>query len=103
MKFVAEPWGPETRAGTFKRFLEAHEKVDRAAFLERVKWPHLVIGSDVDPRTWDRGIIARVQPAMSGAAEVVVGREAPVDVVLYCPTLSHRHASFARKGDRWTV
>jgi hypothetical protein len=103
VKFVAGPWKDDTRAGTFRRFFEAHADLDRAAFLERVKWPHLLIGSELDPRTWDRGVVLRVAPARDGASEVIVGRSHEGDLVLNCPTLSNRHASFASLEGKWFV
>lgn len=104
MRFVGGPWTPETKAGTFARFFEAHAGLDRAAFLEKVRHPHLVIGLDLDPRAWDRGIVVRLEKKL-GEPEpgVTVGRDPEADVTLNCPTMSKFHARFTREGDAWFV
>ncbi|HZV03226.1 MAG TPA: FHA domain-containing protein [Planctomycetota bacterium] len=103
MKFLGGPWTAETRAGTFARFFEAHGGLDRAAFLERIRCPCLVIGAEADPATWDQGIVVRLDRAGSASDVVVVGRGAQADVLLNCPTISKSHARFARSQDGWSV
>ncbi len=103
MKFLGGPWTGETRAGTFARFLEAHGGLDRAAFLERVRSPHLAFGVDADPRSWDEGILVRLETKAGTADEVLVGRDAAADVPLNCPTMSKAHARFSPRDGSWFV
>lgn len=105
MKFAAGPWEADTRAGTFRRFLEAHADLEPTAFLERVKHPHLVIGCGLDPRTWDRGIVLRVESREPSRTTVVVGRGASgdADIPLNCPTLSSRHVTFTADAGKFLV
>ncbi len=102
MKFLGGPWTEDSRSGTFARFFEAHAGLDRAAFLTRVQAPHLTVGLDLDPRTWDQAIVVRLQ-AKAGSDRVEIGRSEDADVKLNCPTMSKRHAAFAREGDAWFV
>ncbi len=101
MKFVGGAWTPESRGGTFARFFDAHAGLERAAFLERVRTPHLVIGVDLDPRTWDQGVVIRLDRKTGEAADVTVGRDPSADVVLNCPTVSKSHVRFTREGEVW--
>jgi hypothetical protein len=103
MKFLGGPWTAVTRAGTFARFLEAHGSLERAAFLERVPSPHLAFGVDTDPRTWDEGILVRLEPKAGAADEVLVGRDPGADIALNCPTMSKAHARFSRREASWFV
>jgi hypothetical protein len=103
MKFVGGPWTPETRAGTFARFFEVHAGLDRAAFVERVRCPCLVIGAEADPATWDQGIVVCLDRSGSPSDVVVVGRGTSADVVLNCPTISKNHARFARGPEGWSI
>jgi hypothetical protein len=102
VKFIGGEWERGTRAGTFRRFLEAHESLDRAAFLERVTWPHLVIGAELDMATWDQGIVVRLE-SERGNADVSVGRDPGCDVLLNCPSISKSHVAFLKKDGRWGI
>ena len=102
MKFLGGEWQKDTRAGTFRRFLEAHESLDRAAFLERVNRPHLLIGTELDMATWDQGIVVRLD-SVRGSQDVTVGRSKEVDVLLNCPSISKRHATFRQRDGRWGI
>lgn len=103
MKFVGGPWTAESRAGTFARFFEAHAGLERAAFLEKVRSPHLVIGAEPDPATWDQGIVVRLDKKTGYSDTVDVGRDVEADVTLNCPTMSKAHARFTREGEAWFV
>src|SRR3954470_10104912 len=103
MKFVGGPWTEESRSGTFARFFEAYAALDRSVFLERIRSPHLVIGLDLDPRTWDQAVVVRLDKRAGYADAVEVGRSIEADVTLNCPTMSKHHARFSREGDAWFI
>jgi hypothetical protein len=104
IKTVSGKWEMGTRAGTFRRFLEAFSELGRDEFLAKLPWPHLLIGAEPDPKTWDGAVVVRVAPQREGGTAIVAGSaEGEVDIVLNCPTISRRHAAFSANEGKWVI